>query len=193
MELNSAAGISGNWLPEGGAGVLSGLAGIDANGGPWAMIVTDIIGGDSGQFESFNVTITGTNCNTVFQSPVFGAPIPDDGQSFTYETPVEECVDQPNCIASYQWTGTDGFDSGVIPITPQTDMLNTLPPVPVTVGVSATYTLTVTDCYGCTTTSEVVITECSVADQCTTLTPAMEIAEVYTWKCSRSYINYGSS
>ncbi len=176
--LGLGVGISGNWLPEGGAAVLGGLAGINANGGPWAMIVTDIIGGDSGQFESFNVTITGTNCNTVFQSPVFGAPIPDTGESFTYETPIEECVDQPNCIASYQWTGTDGFDSGVIPITPQTDMLNTLPPVPVTVGVSATYTLTVTDCYGCTTTSEVTVTECSVADQCTTLTPAMEVAEV---------------
>gem|GEM_PF-2454174 len=161
---NGVAPTAGSvWQPSGGAAALNGLIGLDANGGPWAMTVTDIVGGDSGQFESFNVTITsaGDGCNTVFQSPVFGAPIPDDQQAFTYETPVIECVDQPNCIATYQWTGTDGFDSGVIPITPQTDMLNTLPAVPVTIGVTATYTLTVTDCFGCVSTETITITECN--------------------------------
>jgi len=75
--LGLGTGISGTWLPETGAGAFGGLVGVDANAGPWAMIVTDIIGGDSGEFNFFEVTITGGTCETVFTSPNFDAPIPN--------------------------------------------------------------------------------------------------------------------
>jgi len=79
--------------------------------------------------------------------------------SRVYETPVEECVEQPNCTASYQWTGDDGTDSGILTIANQSDQLETFPPFTTNPPPgTTTYTLTVTDCFGCVSTEEVVIT-----------------------------------
>ena len=75
-------------------------------------------------------------------------------------TPPIECEEYENCTATYQWTGDDGFDSGVLTIGSPSDMLEVFPPTTVSPppGSITTYTLTVTDCFGCVSTEEVVIT-----------------------------------
>jgi len=50
-------------------------------------------------------------------SPNFDAPIPDNQQSFTYETPVLECFNIENIISEYEWTCSDGTGTGVVPST----------------------------------------------------------------------------
>jgi len=143
--LGIGTGISGTWLPETGAGAFGGLVGVDANSGPWAMIVTDIIGGDSGTFNFFEVTITGGSCETVFTSPDFDAPIPDNNESFTYETPVLECFEIENIISEYEWTCSDGTGTGVVPSTNNE------------IGGTYTCTLEVWDLWGCSTTADFII------------------------------------
>jgi len=152
--LGIGTGISGTWLPESGAGAFGGLVGVDANGGPWAMIVTDIIGGDSGTFNFFEVTITGASCMTVFTSPAFDAPIPDNQQSFTYETPVLECFAIENIISEYEWTCSDGNGTGVVPSTN-----NEIEDLTFTGAAPGMYTCTleVWDLWGCSSTADFII------------------------------------
>jgi len=125
----------------------AGLVGVDANAGPWAMIVTDIVGGDSGQFNFFEVTITGGTCETVFTSPNFDAPIPDNQESFTYETPVLECFEIENIISEYEWTCSDGNGTGVVPST--NNEIDGFPFMATSGPGQYTCTLEVWDLWGC--------------------------------------------
>jgi len=165
--LGLGVGISGTWLPTGGAGAFAGLVGVDANSGPWAMIVTDIVGGDSGTFNFFEVTITGGTCETVFTSPNFDAPIPDNQESFTYETPVLECFNIENIISEFEWTCSDGTGTGVVP-----SVNNEIDGMPFTGTTPGTYTCTleVWDLWGCSTTADFIINvpECVEANFATT-------------------------
>jgi len=153
--LGLGTGISGTWLPQGGAGAFSGLVGVDANAAPWAMIVTDIIGGDMGTFNFFEVTITGGACETEFTSPNFDAPIPDNQQSFTYETPVLECFNIENIISEYEWTCSDGSGTGVVPST--NDQVDSFPFMATAGPGQYTCTLEVWDLWGCSTTADFII------------------------------------
>jgi len=138
------------WQPAGGAAAFNAIisAGLDANAGPWAMIVTDIIGGDEGEFFNFDVTIVsdGDGCNTVFNSPDFNAPIPDNQEAFTYETPELECFEIENIISEYEWTCSDGTGTGVVPST--NNEIAGLPFVGTNPG-TYTCTLEVWDLWGC--------------------------------------------
>jgi len=146
-------GVSGNWFPMGGQGAFSVFNGVDANSGTWQVIILDDLAGFEGFFYNFTLDIVNPDCE--YNADVdINQPIIDFVPTTIMTEPIE-CEELPNCTATYQWTGDDGTDSGLQTIANQTDILETFPPFTVNPPAgTTTYTLTVTDCFGCVSTEE---------------------------------------
>jgi len=107
-------GVSGNWFPMGGQGAFSVFNGVNANSGTWQVIILDDLPGFEGFFNNFTLDIVNPDCQYSVDVDI-NQPIIDDVPT-TIETEPIECEEYENCTASYQWTGDDGFDSGVLPL-----------------------------------------------------------------------------